>query len=127
MLLTKYIDKFNPNKPLCEYPRPQFIRNSYISLNGNWDFTITKSYILPLNYDLNIVVPYCVESCLSGICQNVKENEFTSNQEKLQIHGNVEIKYTILKESGNPINLKHSLSLRLLNRFFPSSSYPMVI
>ena len=76
MLLTKYINLYNPESLLNEYPRPQFIRNSYISLNGKWDFTITKSNNIPTHYDLNIVVPYCVESCLSGICKQVSKDDF---------------------------------------------------
>ena len=83
MLLTKYINLYNPESPLNEYPRPQFIRNSYISLNGKWDFTITKTNNIPTNYDLNIVVPYCVESCLSGICKQVSKDDYLYYRKKV--------------------------------------------
>lgn len=55
--------------PLSEYPRPQFKRDSYISLNGEWEFTHNKKDELPESYDQKIIVPFCVESQLS----NVKE------------------------------------------------------
>ena len=83
MLLTKYINLYNPESPLNEYPRPQFIRNSYISLNGKWDFTITKTNNIPTHYDLNIVVPYCVESCLSGICKQVSKDDYLYYRKKV--------------------------------------------
>ena len=76
MFLSKYFNEFKVDNPLPEYPRPQLIRDSYINLNGNWEFTITINENLPDSYDRQIVVPYCVESCLSGICQNLKENEY---------------------------------------------------
>lgn len=36
MLLTKWGKRLDKNNPLSEYPRPQFVRDSYISLNGMW-------------------------------------------------------------------------------------------
>ena len=36
MLITKWGKALDKNHPLCEYPRPQFVRDSYISLNGMW-------------------------------------------------------------------------------------------
>ena len=34
MLLTKYVENFNKEKPLQDYPRPQLVRDSYLNLNG---------------------------------------------------------------------------------------------
>lgn len=57
-----------------EYPRPQLKRDSYICLNGKWDFTIDTGVSLKerglfeeSNYDRKIEVPFCPESDLSGI------------------------------------------------------------
>ena len=61
--------------PLSEYPRPQFKRDSYLSLNGEWEFTHNKKEELPLSYDKKIIVPYCVESSLSNIKEIYDSNE----------------------------------------------------
>ena len=51
--------------PLAEYPRPQFRRDSYLPLNGEWEYAIRKSPDLPKSYDGNILVPYPPESAAS--------------------------------------------------------------
>ena len=56
-----------PSVPLQSYPRPQLKRESYVNLNGWWDFTVSASAQLPAHYDRQILVPYCPESLLSGI------------------------------------------------------------
>ena len=53
--------------PLKEYPRPQFQRDSYYSLNGKWDYLVSKSDELNNNFDGEILVPYCIESLNSNI------------------------------------------------------------
>ena len=52
------------------YPRPQLMRDSYVNLNGEWDFTVSESSQLPDAYDRKILVPFCPESRLSGIGQH---------------------------------------------------------
>ncbi len=49
------------------YPRPQMRRNSFLNLNGTWDFCVRKSARLPESYDKTILVPFCPESLLSGL------------------------------------------------------------
>ncbi len=53
--------------PLPEYPRPQFVRNSYICLNGYWDYIICSENTIPKEYAGKIKVPYSPESPLSGV------------------------------------------------------------
>ncbi len=55
------------------YPRPQLRRDSYISLNGTWDFAVSDTPALPQRYDRTITVPFCPESTLSGIGQHFPE------------------------------------------------------
>lgn len=50
-----------------EYPRPQLKRNSYLNLNGKWDFAAKKGKQFPRQYTESILVPFCPESLLSGI------------------------------------------------------------
>ena len=67
MLQTNFCENVDFNNPLNEYPRPQLKRESYINLNGKWDFKITKEETLPSDFYQSIVVPFCVESQLSTI------------------------------------------------------------
>ena len=62
------------NIPRSEYPRPQLVRDSFINLNGEWDFEIDKSssglnraYEKRASLDGKIIVPFCPESELSGV------------------------------------------------------------
>ena len=50
LVLLKTTDEPLPAIPLEEYHRPQLVRDSYISLNGEWDYLISKSenYIFSL-------------------------------------------------------------------------------
>ena len=60
--------KNNPEiQPWNVYPRPQMKRDSFLNLNGSWEFTAQKEAWLPKEYDLSIRVPFCPEAPLSGI------------------------------------------------------------
>ena len=56
-----------PNKPLSDYPNPQFQRKSYLCLNGEWDYKITQREGIPSSWDGKILVPFSPESPLSGV------------------------------------------------------------
>ncbi|MBQ7849376.1 MAG: MFS transporter, partial [Clostridia bacterium] len=66
-LLTPWADGLNENGPLPEYPRPQMERESFLNLNGKWDYAITASDELPSSFEGTIIVPYSPESELSGV------------------------------------------------------------
>ena len=59
-------------QPWSVYPRPQMKRNSYINLNGIWDFAVTEKHF-PHIYDKQILVPFCPESLLSGVHEHFPE------------------------------------------------------
>ena len=61
--------------PLAEYPRPQFKRDSYFSLNGEWEYAIRKEKKTE-NYDGKILVPYAPESNLSGVKKQLQKDEY---------------------------------------------------
>ena len=64
------------NNPLPEYPRPQFERKDWQNLNGLWDYAITKTNASqPADFDGKILVPYPIESSLSGVKRQLDADE----------------------------------------------------
>ena len=63
------------------YPRPQMKRDSFLNLNGEWEFEVSQYDYLPQKYSMKIVVPYPVESKLSGVERHFKKGSrlFCSN------------------------------------------------
>lgn len=74
---TSWAEQINPENPLPEYPRPQMVRDQWQNLNGLWDYAIVlKGQSKPEAWDGKILVPYPVESSLSGVQKMVgQDNE----------------------------------------------------
>ena len=66
---------FDLSSPLNEYPRPNLRRDSFLNLNGKWDFKVFDDHNIFINYDQTIIVPYAMESSLSGINERLPENK----------------------------------------------------
>ncbi len=74
-ILTEWANDVDPLKPWLVYPRPDMVRKNWICLNGLWDYSITAKDIKPEKWDGSILVPYPVESALSGVKKRVSETE----------------------------------------------------
>lgn len=74
---TKWADEIDVNNVLPEYPRPIMERKAWSNLNGLWEYAIKpKGEKEPLQFDGQILVPFAVESALSGVQRQLGgENE----------------------------------------------------
>ncbi|MCU0248546.1 MAG: hypothetical protein MUC42_18430 [Bryobacter sp.] len=67
-LKTPWGEKVTPENVWREYPRPQLARERWQNLNGLWEYAITpRAAAAPARYDGEILVPFPVESSLSGV------------------------------------------------------------
>ena len=62
--------------PLPEYPRPSMRRDSYVNLNGPWDYAITQSSEFPAKWDGAILVPYSPEAKASGVSRTLQPGQW---------------------------------------------------
>lgn len=85
MLKTRWSKAIDRECPLSEYPRPQFVRDSYINLNGTWNFVINKSERHPLSFPGRITVPFSPETELSGVCRKLGVNEHLFYEKKFTL------------------------------------------
>src|SRR5687767_6158008 len=76
-LTTRWTKEVSPENALPEYPRPQMVRKSWTNLNGLWNYAIRpKSKIAPPDkWDGEILVPFAIESALSGVKKSVAPDE----------------------------------------------------
>lgn len=73
---TSWAADVNPEKPWNVYPRPIMERTAWENLNGLWQYAIVpQADAEPAQWQGEILVPYAVESSLSGVGKNVKNNE----------------------------------------------------
>ena len=71
-IYTKWGENLDKNNVLQEYPRPQFKRDSYMNLNGIWKYALREKGQKLGNYDGDILVPFSIESPLSGVQKSLK-------------------------------------------------------
>jgi hypothetical protein len=73
-LMTRWAKDVSPRNAHPEYPRPQMMRSEWRNLNGLWDYAIRpKDQGTPAAFDGKILVPFPVESALSGVMKQVGE------------------------------------------------------
>lgn len=74
-LTTPWAEEVNPESPLPEYPRPQMRRDNWKSLNGLWSYAITDRGGTEPKQSGEILVPFPVESALSGVGATVTPDD----------------------------------------------------
>jgi beta-galactosidase/beta-glucuronidase len=71
-ITTPWAPQVDPAHPLPEYPRPQMVRGEWENLNGLWEYAIVpKDQDEPVSYRGKILVPFAIESALSGVGKTV--------------------------------------------------------
>ena len=78
----------NPENVLPEYPRPQMIRENWQNLNGLWNYTIqpkAENNNIPIATDGSILVPFAIESALSGVGKRITEDEVLWYKKEISI------------------------------------------
>ena len=94
-LLTRWGKELNREMPLAEYPRPQMVRDSFVCLNGIWDYAIYPMGKAFDGWEGEIVVPFSPECLLSGVGRSVtpedvlyyrKKFSFTKSSDRVLLH-----------------------------------------
>ena len=87
-LMTPWGEKVTPENALREYPRPQMVRGNWVNLNGEWNYAITSVTNTPgrpEKWDGKILVPFAIESALSGVGRLLKPDELLWYTRKIQV------------------------------------------
>lgn len=75
-MTTRWAKTVSPKNAWPEYPRPQFERKNWQNLNGLWDYSVTaKDAPKPSAWTGQILVPYCIESTLSGVGRELQPED----------------------------------------------------
>jgi hypothetical protein len=87
---TKWAAQVDPQNTLPEYPRPQLVRTDWQNLNGLWKYAITPQTqrTIPTKFDGQILVPFPVESSLSGVMRMLDKNNYLWYQREFTIPEN---------------------------------------
>ena len=84
---TRWVEDIDPQLPLPEYPRPQLVRQQWQNLNGLWKYAVTSrsQRTEPSTWDGQILVPFPLESSLSGVMRMLDKNESLWYQREFEI------------------------------------------
>lgn len=75
ILKTRWAGDVSPKRVHAEYPRPTMVRRKWMNLNGLWDYAIqSRSKARPVSWQGQILVPFPVESALSGVGKKLEQD-----------------------------------------------------
>ncbi len=76
VISTAWTESVDADNPLPLYPRPQLRRSRWQNLNGRWRFNVVdRDAAAPVSFDSEIVVPFAIESMLSGVQRPLQPDE----------------------------------------------------
>lgn len=82
---TRWAKEVDPACPLPEYPRPIMQRSEWQNLNGLWEYAITDAEMTPVRYEGKILVPYAIESSLSGVMRPLEPGKALWYRREIEI------------------------------------------
>lgn len=83
---TEWASQIVPSNVLPEYPRPIMQRGEWKNLNGLWNYAIVdKGARVPTEFEGNILVPFAVESSLSGVGKRINEHQELIYQRSFEV------------------------------------------
>jgi beta-galactosidase/beta-glucuronidase len=97
-IVTPWAEQVDVNAPLPEYPRPQLVRNNnWKNLNGLWNYAIVpKGQKAAPKYEGKILVPFAVESALSGVGRRVGKDSVLLYQHNISVPSSMRGKKVLL-------------------------------
>ena len=73
---TTWAESIDPNNVLPEYPRPIMERSDWQNLNGLWQYAVVeKGSAIPTTFEDEILVPFAIESSLSGVGRRINDRQ----------------------------------------------------
>ena len=83
---TDWATQIDPANVLPEYPRPIMERGEWKNLNGLWNYAIIeKGQPVPATFDGEILVPFAVESSLSGVAKRMDDTKELVYQRSFEV------------------------------------------
>ncbi|MGN1169388.1 MAG: glycoside hydrolase family 2 protein, partial [Acutalibacteraceae bacterium] len=83
---TRWTDSVSKTQPWPEYPRPQLVREHWQNLNGIFKYAITEpTDKIPERFDGDILVPFAIESDLSGVARRVSDKEILWYEKRFEL------------------------------------------
>ena len=83
---TKWAEKIDPKNVWPEYPRPQLERKDWLNLNGPWYYSLREpDFLKPEKHDGQILVPFSLESSLSGVMKSITDKQVIWYEKEFEI------------------------------------------
>jgi len=99
---TRWASEVSPENAHPEYPRPQLVRGAWKNLNGLWDYCIIprENGPEPQYSDGKILVPFCLESSLSGVGAKLTEADMLCYRTEFKVPGKWRRKKAVILHFG---------------------------